>query len=334
MSFPLGVLDQSPILSGETPASAVRATIALAKRAEALGYGRYWLAEHHAMRGLADASPEVLLARLTAETSRIRLGTGGIMLPHYSAFKVAEAFRMLETLAPGRIDLGVGRAPGGTRLVSAALESRDPATFPAQIADVIAYLAGSSPESSAFASLPAMPSGDSSPDVWLLGSSEYGALLAAEMGLPYAFAHFISGDATRLARTYRARYRPSRRHPEPRLIVAVAALVAETDDDAERLALPVLLWRMRLLRGHSGPLPSLAEAEAYPWTPLERYEAQSTRRLIAGAPHSVRADLETLVAAHAADEALIVSLAPDYTSRERSYELLAGAFALNRAQAA
>jgi luciferase family oxidoreductase group 1 len=330
MAFPLGVLDQSPVLSGMTPADAIRATIALAKRAETLGYKRFWLAEHHAMRGLADASPEILLARLTAETSNIRLGTGGIMLPHYSAFKVAETFRMLETLAPGRIDLGVGRAPGGTRLVSAALESRDPATFPTQIADIEAFFAGTAPATGEFASLVAMPSGDSSPQIWMLGSSEYGALLAAEMGLPYTYAHFISGDAPDVTRAYRERYRPSLRHPVPRVIVALGALVAESDAEAERLALPVMLWRMLLLRGRSGPVPTLAEAEAYPWTQLERYEVARTRRLMTGRPSAVRTKIETLVAEHGADEVMIVTIAPDYATRERSYALLADAFAIGR----
>jgi luciferase family oxidoreductase group 1 len=330
MAFPLSILDQSPVLSGKTAADAIHATIALAKRAETLGYKRFWLAEHHAMRGLADASPEILLARLTAETTGIRLGTGGIMLPHYSAFKVAETFRMLETLAPGRIDLGVGRAPGGTRLVSAALESRDPATFPTQIADIDSFLAGSPPQTSEFATLVAMPSGESSPQVWLLGSSEYGALLAAEMGLPYTYAHFIGGDAAAVTRAYRAAYRPSLRHPEPRVIVALGAIVAETDAEAERLALPVTLWRMLLLRGRSGPVPTLAEAEAYPWTQLERYEVARTRRLVAGRPSAVRGRIEALVAEHRADEAMVVTIAPDYATRERSYELLAEAFAIRR----
>ena len=324
---PLSVLDQSPVLAGATPADAISATIALAKRAEALGYKRFWLAEHHAMRGLADASPEILLARLTAETSRIRLGTGGIMLPHYSAFKIAETFRMLETLAPGRIDLGVGRAPGGTRLVSAALESRDPSTFPTQIADVAAFLEGTAPATSELASLTAMPSGDSSPELWLLGSSEYGALLAAEMGLPYTFAHFISGDASEIAAAYKSRYRPSPRYPQPRLTLALGAIVAESDAAAERLALPLVLWRMLLLRGRSGPFPTLAEAEAYAWTPLERYEVANNRRLITGSPTTARAKIEALARSHDADEAMIVTIVPDYASRERSYELLASAFA-------
>jgi luciferase family oxidoreductase group 1 len=330
MTLPLSILDQSPIVAGTTPADAIAATIALTRRAEELGYRRYWLAEHHAMGGLADASPEVLLARLTAETSRIRLGTGGIMLPHYSAFKVAESFRMLEALAPGRIDLGVGRAPGGTGLVSAALESRDVETFPRQITDVIDFLDGTTPAGSPFAPLTAMPSGRTAPEVWLLGSSHYGALLAAELGLPYTLAHFIAGDAAPVTRAYRERFRPSARCAQPRVMVAVAALVAPSDEEAEALTWPVALWRLRLFRGKSTPVPSLAECERYPWTPLERDEVRRTRRVIAGSPATVRARLEALVAEHGADEAMIVTIAPDYASRLRSYELLADAFAIRR----
>ncbi len=328
MSIPLSVLDQSPIVTGATPADAVAATVALARRADALGYARYWLAEHHAMGGLADASPELLLARLTAETSRIRLGTGGIMLPHYRALKVAESFRMLESLAPGRIDLGIGRAPGGTGLVAAALESRDVREFPQQITDVIDFLDGTTPSTSPFAALTAMPTGRTSPPVWLLGSSDYGALLAAEMGLPYTLAHFIAGDAPELTRAYRERFVPSARCPQPRVIVALAALVAPTDVEAEALTWPVALWRMRLFRGISSPVPSLEETERYPWTPRERDEVARTRRVIAGSPATVRARIEALIADHAADEAMIVTITPDYATRMRSYELLADAFAM------
>jgi luciferase family oxidoreductase group 1 len=334
MAVPLSILDQSPIVAGATPRDAIAATIELARLAEKLGYQRYWLAEHHAMRGLADASPEMLLARLTAETSRIRLGTGGIMLPHYTALKVAESFRMLDALAPGRIDLGIGRAPGGGGLVSAALESRDVATFPQQVSDVIDFLDGTTPAESPFSSLTAMPSGRTSPDVWLLGSSEYGALLAAEMGLPYALAHFIAGDAAAITRAYRDRFVPSARYAAPRVIVAAAAIVASTDEEAEALTWPLALWRMRLFRGLSTPVPSLEETGQYPWTPRERDEVRRTRRVIAGSPATVRRKIETLVEEHAADEAMIVTITSDYASRLRSYELLAEAFAIRERAAA
>jgi luciferase family oxidoreductase group 1 len=324
MPVPLSILDQSPIVAGASPRDAINATIALARDAESYGYHRYWLAEHHAIPSLADASPEVLLARLTAETSRIRLGTGGIMLPHYSAFKIAESFRMLDALAPGRIDLGVGRAPGGTRLVSQALESRDPALFPQQIADVLGFLhAGNGGRHALFA----QPGGATAPEMWILGSSDYGARLAAQMGLPYTFAQFIGGDYPSVTQLYRQTFVPSAFRAEPYVMVATAAIVAPTDAEAERLALPALLSRLRRLRGIIAPLPSLEEAEAFPWTPLERDEVARSRNMLIGSPATVRDQLAAVIETYAADEVMIVTVAPDYESRRRSYALLADAFA-------
>ena len=325
--IPLSVLDQSPIAPGKTPRDAIGATIALARRCEELGYRRYWLAEHHASNNLADASPEVLLARLTAETSRIRLGTGGIMLPHYSSFKIAEAFRMLEALAPGRIDLGVGRAPGGTRLASAALESRNPALFPQQVVDTIAFMEGELQADHPLASLWASPAGDTIPEVWLLGSSDYGALLAAQLGLPYSYAHFIGGDYPEITRAYRERFQPSHLCAEPHVLLTLAAIAAPTDEEAERLALPSLLSRLRRLRGIQAPFPTLEEAEAYPWTAQERDEVARTRRVVSGSPHTVRTRIEALAHEYGADEVMVLTIAPDYDLRLRSYELLAEAFA-------
>ena len=331
--IPLSVLDQSPIVAGATPRDAIEATIALARRCDELGYRRYWLAEHHASRTLADASPEILLARLTAETRRIRLGTGGIMLPHYTAFKVAESFRMLEALAPGRIDLGVGRAPGGTRLASAALESRNPALFPRQVYDTIGFLEGELEADHPLAALWAMPAGETTPEVWLLGSSDYGALLAAQFGLPYSYAHFIGGDDPSIARAYRARFEPSARWPAPHVMLTISAIIAPTDDEAEALALPALLSRMRRLRGISAPFPSLEEAQAYPWTAQERAEVAATRRVVSGAPATVRDRILALAESYGADEVMVLTLAPEYALRVRSYELLAGAFAEAKAPA-
>jgi len=327
MALTLSILDQSPIVSGSTPSEAVAATIALAREADGLGYHRYWLAEHHAMGGLADASPEILLARLTAETTRIRLGTGGIMLPHYAGFKVAESFRMLDALAPGRIDLGVGRAPGGAGLVNAALESRDASLFPQQVLETIDFLRGATPPSSPFARLVAMPSGVTSPEVWMLGSSPYGASLAADLGLPYCFAHFIGGDAPDLTRGYLDTFRPRPGFERPRLMVALAVLVAPTEEEAEELTLPLSLWRMRLFRGLTGPIPSLEETRVYPWTATERSEVAQTRRIIAGTPSGVRDRLERFAAAYGTEELMIVTIAPDYAARSRSYRMLADVFA-------
>jgi luciferase family oxidoreductase group 1 len=246
------------------------------------------------------------------------------MLPHYSAFKVAETFRMLDALAPGRIDLGVGRAPGGTRLVSQALESGNPELFPQQIADVLAYMHAAPRDERA---LLAQPGGTTVPEMWVLGSSNYGALLAAQFGLPYTFAHFIGGDYPSVTRAYREQFQPSAYAQAPHVMVALAAIVAPTDDEAERIALPALLSRLRRLRGIIAPLPSLAEAEAYPFTPLERDEVARSRNMIVGSPATVRAKIAEVVDAYAADEIMVVTIAPDYATRTRSYALLAEAFA-------
>ena len=326
MPIPLSVLDQSPIVHGATPREAIEATVALARRAEELGYLRYWCAEHHGLPSVADPSPEVLLGRLTGETSRIRLGSGGIMLPHYSAFKVAESFRMLEALAPGRIDLGVGRAPGGTRAVSVALQSRDALQFPQQIHDLLVYFANDVPDNS-LRGLIANPAVDTSPALWVLGSSDYGALLAAQMGLPYSFAQFIGGDYPQVTRAYRQYFQPSPYAAQPHVMVTVAAIVAPTDEEANVLSLPTLLAFMRRARGLSSKLPSLEEAQAYPWTERELTEARASRNLIAGSPDTVRSRIGAIVEAYGADEIMVVTIAPDYALRQRSYELLASAFA-------
>jgi luciferase family oxidoreductase group 1 len=326
MSVPLSVLDQSPIVSGAAPRDAIEATIALAKRAEELGYHRYWLAEHHGLPSVADPAPEVLLARLTGETSRIRLGSGGIMLPHYSAFKVAEAFRMLEALAPGRIDLGVGRAPGGTRAVSMALQSNDSLLFPQQIQDLLAYF-GNTVTNPQLRGLIAQPSVDTSPAIFVLGSSDYGAQLAAQFGLPYSFAQFIGGDYPQVTQAYRQLFQPSEYLAQPYCIATIAAIVAPTDEEADVLALPTLLAVLRRTRGLSSALPSLEEALAYPWTPREKAEAIATRNLITGSPATIRERIDAVVERYGADEVMVVTIAPDYASRRRSYELLAGAFA-------
>jgi len=201
---------------------------------------------------------------------------------------------------------------------------------PEQILETIGYLDRTTASHSPFAPLTAMPSGITSPEVWLLGSSDYGAALAADLGLPYAYAHFISSDAPALTAAYRQRFRPSARNTQPRVAIALAALIAPTDEEAATLALPIALWRMRLLHGSAGPFSSLEEAQNYPWTPLERHEVARTARMTAGSPQTVRRRIETIVEQHEADEVVVVTIAPDYASRLRSYELLAEAFALER----
>src|SRR3954471_22898978 len=210
----LSVLDQSPIISGHDARRAIEETLALARRADELGYYRYWLAEHHAIAALADPCPEVLLARLGAETRRIRIGSGGVLLPYYSAFRVAEAFRMLEALYPARVDLGIGRAPGGDARTAQAVAGGgfpDAAQFPEQIWQLCHHLDGTLPADHPFKTVRVQPEVQTAPEVWLLGSSDYSGALAAQLGLPYAFAHFINargGDA--MARSYRENFRKGR----------------------------------------------------------------------------------------------------------------------------
>lgn len=299
------------------------ATIALAREADRLGFARYWLAEHHAMRGLADPVPEILVARLTAETRRMRIGTGGVLLPHQAAFKVAEQFRMLDALAPGRIDLGIGRAPGGTWRVAQALESRDVRGFPVQVRHLTACLDGATEPV-------AMPRGETTPEMWLLGSSDYSAALAAELGLPFCFAHFISGDAPEITRRYRRDFRPSSRAAEPRVMLCVSAIAAATPEEAETRAATVDLWRLRIRRGIDLPVPSLADARAFPYTEHDRDEiVHNRRRLILGSATGVLQRLDERVAMHEADEAMILTITPDYESRLESYRLLAEHIAAN-----
>ncbi|MCC6472925.1 MAG: LLM class flavin-dependent oxidoreductase [Burkholderiales bacterium] len=336
----VGILDQSPIVSGHSAADALRETIALAKLADELGYHRYWLAEHHAIAALADPCPEVLAARVAAETRRMRVGTGGVLLPHYSALKVAEVFRMLEALYPGRIDLGIGRAPGGELRTAQAL-ARGPGggfqagaeRFPEQVAELAGYLERTLPPEHPFARVRVQPEGPGAPDIWLLGSSDYSGALAAHLGLRFAFAHFIGGEGAHpVMRDYRAQFRPSARVAAPRSLLCVAAVCAETRERAERLAKSMDLRRVHMARGVEAPIPTLEEADAHPWSEAERtYARQQRARLVLGEPGEVRERLLALAGQSRADELMVLTITGDYASRRRSYELVAQAFELARA---
>jgi len=331
----IGILDQSPIVSGHTPAQAVRETIRLAQRAEELGYSRYWLAEHHSVAALADPCPEILVTRVAAETSSIRVGTGGVLLPYYSAMKVAEQFRMLEALYPGRIDLGIGRAPGGDQMTALAVAEGRPTgaeNFPEQVQYLVAYLADALPADHPLHAVKAMPRGETMPEVWLLGSSDYSGALAAQLGLRFAFAHFISasgGDA--VMRGYRRKYEPSVHEPVPRSLLCVFVVCAETQAGAERLSASINLRRLNMDYGVNAPVPSQAEADAYPYTPADRRRIEHHgRRLVLGTPETVRARLLELKAESEADELMVITITGDYESRIRSYELVAQAFDLRK----
>ncbi|MBI2204274.1 MAG: LLM class flavin-dependent oxidoreductase [Candidatus Rokubacteria bacterium] len=324
----LSVLDQSPVRSGLTPADAVQETLELAAAADRLGYHRYWLAEHHATSGLAGSAPEILIGHVASRTSRLRVGAGGVMLSHYSPLKVAEQFRMLETLFPGRIDLGLGRAPGSDQLTARALAygaPRGAELYPRQVTDLIGWLDDALPSEHPFASVKATPRTTTTPEIWMLGSSGESAMLAAHFGVAFAFAHFISADGSVEAmQEYRARFQPSSRLASPRAAAAVFVVCADTEAEAVRLAKSRELFIVRLYTGRGGPYPSVEEAERYPYTPRELAIVEhAQRRRIAGAPEQVREQLTAFAAEHAADELVIVTITHDPKARLRSYELIA-----------
>jgi len=330
----LSVLDQSPIRSGGTAAQAIQETLQLAELADRLGYHRYWLAEHHSSGGLAGSAPEVLIGQVAARTSRIRVGSGGVMLSHYSALKVAENFRVLEALFPGRIDLGIGRAPGSDQRTARALRQGPGALgleqFPQQLADLIAFLHDELPPNHPFAGVRAMPAGPTAPPLWILGSSGEGALLAAHFGTAFSYAHFINAEGgTEATRAYRESFRPSPRLAAPQASVAAFVICADTDDQAERLARCRDLFITRLYTGRFGPFPSVEEAAAYEFSPPELAIVENARsRTVAGTPDRVKARLEALAAGYGVDELVVVTIAHEFKARRRSYELLAEVFGL------
>jgi luciferase family oxidoreductase group 1 len=321
----LSILDQSPVISGLGARRAIEETLALARRADELGYHRYWLAEHHAIAALADPCPEILLARLGAETRRLRVGTGGVLLPYYSAFRTAETFRMLEALYPGRIDLGIGRAPGGDARTAQAVGGGrfpDAERFPQQVSELTALLEGKHHPARL------QPEVDTVPEVWLLGSSDYSGALAAELGLAFAFAHFINprgGDA--VARAYREMFNATETRPTAQVIVCTFAIVGETDDDAERLAASIDLRRLHMALNIDSPVPTLEEAARHRYSDEERrYVLGQRARALIGGPQKVREELLQMAERYAADEVMVLTITGDYDSRRRSYELLIGAF--------
>jgi luciferase family oxidoreductase group 1 len=333
----LSVLDQSPIAEGGTGAAALRNSVDLARLTDGLGYSRYWVAEHHGMPMLASTAPEILIAEIAAATARIRVGSGGVMLPHYSPFKVAETFSMLAGLHPGRIDLGIGRAPGSDRETMYALQrdrrQMSPDDFPEQLAELLAYYEDDFPDAHPFARLAALPGGAERPDVWLLGSSPQSAIWAGELGLPYSVADFINPEGAANARLYRERFAASRRRTQPETTVCVSAICAETDDEAQRLAASSRMAFTLLRQGRLIAVPSVEKALAF-LADAGIGERAGGRRVVVGTPGVVRAGLEGVAAEYGAGEVLVVTITHDHEARRRSYELIAGAFALEHSAAA
>jgi luciferase family oxidoreductase group 1 len=336
MTMRLSILDQSTASKGRDESDAIRDTLELARLADTLGYHRFWVSEHHNSGSIVGTAPEVLMAAIAATTRRIRVGSAGVMLPHYSSLKVAEQFRVLEAIAPGRIDLGVGRAPGSDRKTAYALNPQDDfaaEAFPRQVLDLDAWVRGKPLSANhPFGDIVAHPRGTTAPELWILGSSLYGAELAAHFGLPYAYAYFFSdGKGVEEALdVYRAHYRPSERHPQPQATVCIWALAADSDEEAQRLLRTREQWRVGFEKGIRAPLvaPEEAAMQAYSADDMVRIEALR-RRAFAGTADAVSTRLRDEARRLGLDELVIVTWTFDPAARARSYALLAEAFGLD-----
>ena len=331
----LSVLDQSPIVTGAIADGAIRESLILARECEALGYERYWVAEHHNSDSIAGSAPEILISAIAATTSTIRVGSAGVMLPHYAALKVAEQFRVLEAIAPGRIDLGLGRAPGSDGRTAYALNPQAASAaehFPAMVRDLADLLAGRPlVEGHPFRDVRAQPQGPGAPQMWILGSSDYGAQVAAHFGLPFCFAHFITDGVgmERAFELYRQRYRPSPAWPEPHAAITVWALAALSEAEAEQLVSSRLVARLWRDSGRYAPLPSPEEVAAMALSDTERaHLARIRARTIFGTAPQVVARLEQLCAAFGIDEVAVLTATHDPLARRRSYRLIAEAAAI------
>jgi luciferase family oxidoreductase group 1 len=329
LDVPVSVLDLAPVGEGSSPAAALRSSLELVVAAERLGFHRYWVAEHHNMPGIASSAPAVLLAHLASLTTSIRLGSGGVMLPNHAPLVIAEQFGMLEALHPGRIDLGIGRAPGTDQRTAAALRRslgglREP-DLPALLGELLGFFNGTFPDDHPYQPITAVPARGYQPAIWLLGSSDYSARLAGLLGLPFSFAHhFASGNTDAAVAIYRDSFRPSAVLDAPYVMLGTAVTCAETVERARWLARPGDLAFLRLRAGRPGPFPTPEEAEAFHPTPSEKEAIRTwTASRIVGDPDMVRAELSELVARTGADELMVTTMAHGPADRLRSFELVA-----------
>lgn len=336
----LSVLDQSYAVVGRPHSQSIQNTLALAQHCEALGYERFWVSEHHNSASIVGTAPEILIAALAVKTSRIRIGSAGIMLPHYAPFKVAEQFRVLEALAPGRIDLGLGRAPGSDGMTAFALNplaNERPAQFPADIRDLTAWLAGTPlAKGHPFASVKALPQGDTMPEIWILGSSNYGAQVAAHFGLPYCFAWFFTDGrgGPEAVGLYQQHYRPSERHPDPNCGLCVWALATDTEEEAQYQFSSRVISRLFRDRGQRQAFDSPENALKETLTDGEKARAERMRReAYVGTAPQVAQRIRSLAKDLGVQEIAIVTWTYDEAVRRRSYELLARELALRPATA-
>lgn len=324
----MSILDQSPISNDKTAKEALNASIKLAQTAEKLGYTRYWIAEHHDMAGLACPSPDVMLGVIGAQTNTIRIGAGAVLLPHYKPYRVAEKYNLLATLFPNRIDLGIGRAPGGSAEATMALSDNfleEVRRQPESIDDLLHFINQSFPEDHVFSKVSASPVPLTPPKPWLLGTSNKSGLLAAEKGMPYTFGHFMSSEnGPEIIEEYYKVF--SKNHPkkQPKAMVTVTVICAETTAEAEELALSSQLWSIQQMTGEGLGIPSVSEAKTYSYSEEElNTTKKSKRQMIIGNPEEVKTQLLELQKLYNVDEFMIVTITHDYAARERSYELLA-----------
>jgi luciferase family oxidoreductase group 1 len=337
--FPVSILDLSPVPAGGSPAQSLRNTLDLARHADGLGYARYWLAEHHNLANIASSAPDIMIGQVAAATQHMRVGSGGVMLPNHAPLMVAERFKVLEALFPGRIDLGLGRAPGTDHVTSIALrrrqDVREDDDFLERFQELLLFENRGFPPEHPFSKVQAMPSDVRLPPIFLLGSSDYSAQLAAQIGAGFSFAHHFSGfDAATAMRTYRERFQPSAHLQKPHAILATAAVLADTEEEAERLASTIDLNFVRRSRGLYAPLESPDVAMAYDYAPIDRERIRQNReRLFVGTPAQVRDSLGHLIAQSQADEVMITTMIYDHDARKHSYSLFAEAFSLAPARA-
>jgi len=334
--IPLSILDLSVVTTETPPAAALRNSIDLARHVDGLGYVRYWVAEHHNLSSVATPAPDVLIGQIAAATRHMRVGSGGVMLPNHAPLVVAERFKMLEALFPGRIDLGLGRAPGTDGATAHALRSRldrrEGDDFLERLHELMLWETREFPPGHPYNNVVAMPNDAPLPPIWLLGSSDYSSELSAQVGMGFAFAHhFASYDAVAAMNNYHQHFRPSAWRAKPHGILAVSIVAAETDAEAERLASSMDLNRLRRDRGQFLPLPSVEEALAYPYTESERAVVVRNReRMFVGTPATVMQHLQPLLDASKPDELMVTSFIYDHEARKRSYGLLAEGFGLAR----
>ncbi|HLS07700.1 LLM class flavin-dependent oxidoreductase [Lentibacillus sp.] len=325
----LSILDQSPISTGQTPQEALDASVDLARLGDELGYTRYWIAEHHDFSGLACPNPDVMLGIIGSHTERIRVGAGAVLLPHYKPFRVAETYNLLATLYPGRIDLGIGRAPGGSAEASMALSGNfleNVRQMPDKLDELLRFFRHDFAADDMYAKIRPTPVPEMPPQPWMLGTSEKSALAAAEKGLPYTFGKFMSDqDGPSIIKSYSEKF--AEQHPDktPEKIVTVSVICAETSEEARDLALSPLLWSIQRDKGEGdGKVPTVSEAKSYDYSDEEKEKLQNMKRnLIVGNPREVKQQLDQLQSEYQADEWMIVTITHSYEARKKSYELLA-----------